>query len=104
LDKQNAKDGTQTPNLEAINAERKQDKDPEGNEPSQHVQSRLLTKRQLSEMAMGIRELAKKLAHLQLKLKIKNIFILAKVHDQTLIQHTRELAGWLLEKDEHYNV
>ena len=55
-------------------------------------------------MALGIRELAKKLAHLQLKLKVKNIFILAKAHDQTLIRYTRKLSGWLLEEDEHHNV
>lgn len=55
-------------------------------------------------MALGIRELAKKLAHLQLKLTIRNIFILVKAHDQSLIRYTRELAEWLLEKDEHYNV
>lgn len=55
-------------------------------------------------MALDIRELAKKLAHLQVKLKMKNVFILAKAHDQTLIRHTRQLAEWLLEKDEHYKV
>lgn len=104
LDKQKGTPGTHTPNREAINAERKQDKDPEGNDPNQHTQSRLLTKRQLSEMALGIRQLAKKLAHLQLKLKVKNIFILTKAHDKTLIHYTRQLAEWLLEKDEHYNV
>ena len=93
-----------TPTIEALNAEKKQDKNPEGNDPSYHTQSRLLTKRELSEMALGIRELAKKLAHLQLKLRIKNVFILAKAHDQSLIQYTRQLAEWLLEKDEHYNV
>jgi len=104
LDEHKERDGTLTPSIEAVNAERKQDKDPEGNDPSQHTQSRLLTKRQLSEMALGIRELAKKLAHLQLKLKVKNIFILAKAHDQTLIRYTRKLSGWLLEEDEHHNV
>ena len=104
LNKQKERDGTHTPSIEAVNAEKKQDKDPEGNDPSQHTQSRLLTKRELSEMALGIRELAKRLAHLQLKLKVKNIFILTKAHDKTLIRYTREMAEWLLEVDEHHNV
>jgi len=55
-------------------------------------------------MALGIRELAKKLAHLKLKLKVKNIFILVKAHDRTLIRYTNELTRWLLEKDASYNV
>jgi len=37
-----------------------------------HTQSRLLTKKQLSDMAVGIRELSKKLGHIRLKLKVRN--------------------------------
>lgn len=88
-----------------------QDKDPRassgslsGSEEPRHTESRLLTKKQLSEMALGIRQLSKKLAHLQIKLKVKNIFVLTKARDQSLIGYTRELAQWLLEKDPTYNV
>ena len=63
------------------------------------VHSRLLTKKQLSDMAVGIRELSKKLGSLKVRLKVKTIFLLTKAHDETLISLTRELAEWLLSKD-----
>jgi len=63
------------------------------------VQSRLLTKKELSDMAFGIRELAKRLSHFKLKLKVHNVFLLTKAHDQTLISFTREVAAWLLSKE-----
>lgn len=66
--------------------------------------SRLLTKKQLSEMAYGIRELSKKLAHIQIKIKVRNIFILSKAHDETLIKYSRELTEWLLKKDPEYMI
>ena len=79
------------------------DKDPHAHaEQTQH--SRLLTKKQISDMALGIRELSKKLAQIRLKLHVKNIFILGKAHDETLIKHSRETADWLLTKDANYNV
>jgi hypothetical protein len=55
-------------------------------------------------MAFGIRELSKKLAQIRLKLHVRNIFILAKAHDETLIKHTRETTDWLLTKDPKYKV
>jgi hypothetical protein len=66
--------------------------------------SRLLTKKQISDMAYGIRELSKKLAQIRLKLNVRNIFILAKAHDETLISHTRETTDWLLNQDPKYRV
>lgn len=50
-------------------------------------------------MAMGVRNLAKKLGSLKVKLKIKTVFVLTKIHDDTLIAKTRELVRWLLSKD-----
>lgn len=92
-------------------AHRKADKDPLGlhssmtsGDGNHHTESRLLTKKQLSDMALGIRELSKKLSHVQLKLKIRNIFVLVKAHDETLIAHTRTLAEWLMKKDPHFVV
>lgn len=73
-----------------------------GVEPA--VQSRLLTKRQISDMAFGIRELAKKLAHIRIKMNVRNVFILAKAHDETLIGKTREVAEWLLQQDVNYRM
>ena len=61
--------------------------------------SRLLTKRQLSEMAWGVRELSKRLGSIRLKLKVKTVFLLTKAHDETLIGYTREVADWLLSSD-----
>ena len=63
------------------------------------VHSRLLTKRQLSDMTWGVRELSKKLGSLRLKLKVKSVFLLTKVHDEELIGKTRELCEWLLSKE-----
>lgn len=88
---------------EGLAQERMLDKDPHGHaDESQH--SRLLTKKQISDMAFGIRELSKKLAQIRLKLHVRNIFILAKAHDETLIRHTRETVDWLLTKDPSYRV
>ncbi|OJD31211.1 nad+ kinase [Diplodia corticola] len=64
------------------------------------VQSRLLTKKQISDMAFGIRELAKKLAHIRIKMNVRNVFILAKAYDETLIGKTRDMAEWLLGQEE----
>ncbi|RMZ87018.1 hypothetical protein DV736_g5757, partial [Chaetothyriales sp. CBS 134916] len=61
--------------------------------------SRLLTKQQLSNMAMSVRELAKRLSNLKVKMKIRSVFLLTKVHDRTLIRKTRDLAQWLLSKE-----
>jgi len=66
--------------------------------PEKHTQSRLLTKKQLSDMAFGIRELSKKLGHVRLLLKVRNVFLLTKAHDQTLIAKTRDLSEWLLRQ------
>ena len=61
-----------------------------------NTESRLLTKKQLSDMALGIRELSKKLGHIRLHLNVKNVFLLTKAHDEELISKTRDLACWLL--------
>lgn len=62
------------------------------------TESRLLTKRQLADMAFGIRELSKKLGHVRLHLVVRNVFLLTKAHDQELIAKTRELACCLLDR------
>jgi NAD+ kinase len=79
--------------------------DPNEEDPTS-THSRLLTKKQLSDMAWGVRELSKRLASVRLKLKVKNVFILTKAHDETLIEKTREVARWLLsgEREVRYNV
>lgn len=66
--------------------------------PERHMQSRLLTKKQLSDMAFGIRELSKKLSRIRLLLKVRNVFLLTKAHDMTLIAKTREVVTWLLSQ------
>jgi NAD+ kinase len=88
---------------EGLAQERTLDKDPHGHAEQSH-HSRLLTKKQISDMAFSIRELSKKLAQIRLKLNVRNIFILAKAHDETLIRHTRETVGWLLTKNPNYRV
>ncbi|CAD6444294.1 02ca43f0-d2fe-431c-a3f9-caf27f8ed92e [Sclerotinia trifoliorum] len=68
--------------------------------------SRLLTKKQLSDMAWGVRELSKRLGSIRLKLKVRTVFILTKAHDESLIANTREVTRWLLspERQVRYTV
>jgi NAD+ kinase len=63
------------------------------------VHSRLLTKKQLSDMAWGVRELSKRLGSIKLKLQVRTVFLLTKAHDENLIGNTREVAKWLLSPD-----
>ena len=74
----------------------------EGEKADNHdsiVHSRLLTKKQLSDMAWGVRELSKKLAAIRLKLKVRTVFLLTKAHDEDLIGYTRGVTEWLLSKE-----
>lgn len=60
--------------------------------------SRTLTKKQLSDMAWGVRELSRRLSSMRMRIRVNTVFILAKVYDQDLIPKTRELTRWLLDK------
>ncbi|KAK5115799.1 hypothetical protein LTR85_009393 [Meristemomyces frigidus] len=99
-----SKSGHWTPSEEALAQSRPADKDSpahphdEGSFSPRHTQSRLLTKKQLSDMAFGIRELSKKLGHLRMLLKVRNVFLLTKAYDKTLIGKTRSLTEWLLRQ------
>lgn len=102
LDAQQKQNGLGTPNEDAIVANaRPSDKDPDRAHEGERVQSRLLTKKQLSDMAFGIRELAKKLAHIRLRLHVKNVFVLTKAYDEDLIKYTRDMTIWLLRVGQH---
>ncbi|GAB1314158.1 UTR1 (Associated with ferric reductase activity) [Madurella fahalii] len=61
--------------------------------------SRLLTKKQLSEMAWGVRELSRRLGSMRLRFRVKSIFLLTKIYDPELIVKTRELCRWLLDRE-----
>lgn len=63
------------------------------------IQSRHLTKRQLSDMAWNVRKLSKKLGSIRLKLTVKNVFVVSKAHDESLVSLTRKVTKWLLSKD-----
>lgn len=65
----------------------------------EEIHSRTLTKKQLSDMAWGVRELSRRLSSMRIRFRVKTIFILTKIYDQDLIPKTRELARWLLSKD-----
>lgn len=88
---------------EGLAQERRVDKDPNAQADDTH-HSRLLTKSEISDMALGIRELSKKLSQIRLKLHVRNIFILGKAHDEGLIKNGRETTDWLLSKDPNYKV
>ena len=85
--------------LDNISEYRKGDKEGEDGALEADKHSRLLTKKQLSDMTWGVRALSKKLGSLRLKLKVKTVFILTKAHDEDLIGYTREITGWLLSKE-----
>ena len=63
------------------------------------MQSRHLTKRQLSDMAWNVRKLSKKLGSIKLKLTVKTVFMVTKAQDETLISLARKVTQWLLSKD-----
>lgn len=98
LEKQRKSRLSNTQNLQDINENSKGAKET----PADHASathSRLLTKRELSDMAWGVRELSKRLGSVRLKLKVKTIFLLTKAHDETLVEYSREVVDWLLSKD-----
>jgi NAD+ kinase len=63
------------------------------------VHSRTLTKKQLSDMAWGVRELSRRLSSMRIRFRVRTIFVLTKIHDQDLVVKTRELTHWLLHRD-----
>ncbi|KAM0335807.1 hypothetical protein ACHAQA_000857 [Verticillium albo-atrum] len=63
------------------------------------LHSRLLTKKQLSDMAWGVRELSRRLSSMRIRFRVKTIFLLTKIHDADLVPRTRELVKWLLGRD-----
>lgn len=65
----------------------------------EEIHSRTLTKRQLSDMAWGVRELSRRLSSMRIRFRVKSVFILTKIYDQDLIPKTRQIAKWLLSKD-----
>lgn len=63
------------------------------------TRSHLLKRNELAEVTFSIRELSHRLARFRLKLKVQNIFILTKAHDESLVEVTHGLAQWLLSGD-----
>ncbi|KAK4181452.1 ATP-NAD kinase-like domain-containing protein [Triangularia setosa] len=73
---------------------------PNGDDNNQEcLNSRLLTKKQLSDMAWGVRQLSRRLGSVRLKFKVRNVFLLTKIYDKDLINKTRELVKWLLDSN-----
>ena len=68
-------------------------------ETEAHVRSRMLTKKQLSDMAYGVRQLSKKLGSLRLRLNVKTVLLLTKIHDEEVIRKSSGLTEWLLSKE-----
>ncbi|KAL4920479.1 ATP-NAD kinase-like domain-containing protein [Aspergillus aurantiobrunneus] len=67
--------------------------------PKNAVESRHLTKKQLSDMAWNVRNLSKKLDSIRLKLNVQTIFLVTKAGDEAVVGATRKVARWLLSKD-----
>lgn len=66
---------------------------------AKEVESRQLTKKQLSDMAWNVRKLSKKLDSIRLKLNVKTIFLVTKAGDESVVDATRKVTRWLLSKD-----
>ncbi|KAK9466563.1 ATP-NAD kinase-like domain-containing protein [Lipomyces arxii] len=58
--------------------------------------SRLLTKKQLAEMAFSVRDLSKYLGTLKIKLRVRKILIITKIWDKETVVYTSEITDWLL--------
>ena len=108
--KQAVKGGDDDDEKVEVSAENSPDKDSTAStdvpEPMDILHSRLLTKKQLSEMAWGVRELSRRLGSLRLKFRVKTIFLLTKIYDEDLLPKARALTKWLLshERDVRYTV
>ena len=81
------------------NEGQKGDKGNAGVDREKGVHSRLLTKKELSDMAWGVRELSKKLGSIRLRLRVKSVFLLIKAYDPSLIVKARDVVDWLLSKE-----
>ncbi|EOD53048.1 putative nad+ kinase protein [Neofusicoccum parvum UCRNP2] len=55
----------------------------------------------LLQTATGVREVSKQLQRRPVKIAVKNIMIVTKARDNTLVDLTRELAAWLLATPRH---
>ncbi len=67
--------------------------------PDSALRSRLMSKKQLHDMAVGVRELSKRLGSLRLRMNVRSVFVLTKAYDEALVGKARELTAWLLAKE-----
>lgn len=58
--------------------------------------NRGMTKKELSDMALGVRELSKRLGGARMKLRVKTIIIITKKNDHMLVGMTRQVTDFLL--------
>lgn len=63
------------------------------------VHSRMLSKKQLSDMAWGVRELSRRLSTMRIRFHVRSVLLLTKINDRDLLPKTRELTRWLLHPD-----
>lgn len=100
LEKQKkSKSGLKPMNVLGEDEDRAADKGAQGHDGEKRVHSRLLTKKELSDMARGVRELSKKLGSIRLRLHVKSVFLLIKAHDPSLIEKAKDMVDWLLSKE-----
>ena len=57
-----------------------------------------LSKKEISDMALGVRELSKHLGSARLKLNIHHILIVTKPGDHDLVDMSRKITEWLLQQ------
>ncbi|KAI5811107.1 ATP-NAD kinase-like domain-containing protein [Peziza echinospora] len=67
--------------------------------PDPGIASRTLTKIQLTDLALGVRELSKRFVSMEIRMKVKTFFLLTKPREKDLTQYTREVIYWLLSNE-----
>ena len=98
---QKARQGRKLAALNKANGDKPVEKNSMGSDPHHdEFFSRMMTKRQLNEMALGVRDLSKRLGKVTLKIDVKTVFLLTKIVDKEVIKETRKLTGWLLSKEQ----
>ncbi|KTW32573.1 uncharacterized protein T551_00058 [Pneumocystis jirovecii RU7] len=69
---------------------------------SKAVLPKMVNKKMLSDMVFNMRKLSKSLGDTRIMLEIRNILIITKTHDKSLILLTRKLVVWLLSYQSNF--
>jgi len=88
---------------ESERSQQKQNREQSYEVPRDDRSSSRLSKSELGELALGIRELGKKLSAVRLEVKVQKILIVTKAHDDAVVRKTHQLVSWLLSEKHNYS-